>query len=193
MPPEKQFLRKQIVDFAFEIAKEEGLDGISVRKVAGKMGSSVAPIYVNFKDIKELKKAVMGKIFEINQQFAEERYTDDWFLNIGIAGLRFAREYSVLFKDLILRETEYLEEFQSQAQTEILKELVKDPELEGFTEEELKDFFLKMQIMQFGIAVMVAYKKLPEEFDEEAQVKLLASAGEDVLIAARYRKEKKQK
>jgi AcrR family transcriptional regulator len=189
MPPRKQFTRQQIIDFAFDVAKEEGLAGITARKVASRMGSSVAPIYVNFKDIEELKKAVMGKLWELNQQMAQERYSDYWFLNVGIAGLRFAREYRVLFQDLMLNNNDYLDEYQQQAMREIVQELSKDPDFAGLNEEVIRDFILKMQVFQFGLAVMVAYKKLPEEYDEEAQVKLLASIGEDVITAARMRQE----
>lgn len=49
-----------------------------------------------------------------------------------------------------------------------------------------------MQKYQIGQAVMVASKKFPEEFDEEAQIKLLPCIGEDVLTAIRVRKEKGQ-
>ena len=43
MGPKVKFTREQIIDTAFEIAQTEGIDSITMRKIAEKMGSSVAP------------------------------------------------------------------------------------------------------------------------------------------------------
>lgn len=61
MPLKPKFTKEQIIDSAFQIAKEEGIDKITIRKVANHLGSSSAPIYVNFKDVQELKRAVIKK------------------------------------------------------------------------------------------------------------------------------------
>lgn len=41
MPPKKKFSEEQIIDAAFEIAKTEGMDSITIRKVAFQMGLSI--------------------------------------------------------------------------------------------------------------------------------------------------------
>ena len=58
MGPKVKFTREQIIDAAFEIARTEGIDSITMRKIAEKMGSSVAPIYVNFNNVDELNEAL---------------------------------------------------------------------------------------------------------------------------------------
>ena len=68
MGPKTKFTREQIIDAAFDIARTEGIDGITMRKIAEKMGSSVAPIYVNFKNIDELIEAIFEKIIEISRK-----------------------------------------------------------------------------------------------------------------------------
>lgn len=59
MPPKKKFSKEQIVEAAFEIAKEEGMSYITIRKVADRLRSSIAPIYVNFDNVEELISVVM--------------------------------------------------------------------------------------------------------------------------------------
>jgi len=65
MGPKVKFTREQIIDAAFEIVQTEGIDSITMRKIAEKMGGSVAPIYVNFKNVDELKDALIEKIISI--------------------------------------------------------------------------------------------------------------------------------
>lgn len=189
MPPKKQFSRSQIVDFAFEVARKEGIDGLTARSVAEKMGSSVAPIYLNFKDIEDLKKAVVQKVFAISRDLLQERYTGDRFLDIGIASLRFARDYSVLFRDLVLKENTYMDDYQQDLGDDVLREMADDPELAGFTAEELGGILLKARTFQVGLSVLVANRLLPPEFDEQAQIDLLASIAADVIAGARRRRQ----
>ncbi len=61
MAPKSKFKKDQIIDAAFEIARTEGIDRITIRKVAEKLGSSIAPIYVNFKEVDELIQEVIKK------------------------------------------------------------------------------------------------------------------------------------
>ena len=101
--PKTKFTREQIIDAAFDIAKSEGIDSITMRKIAEKMGSSVAPIYVNFKNVDELNEALIEKIISISRQLLLEENTGNPFRDIGMASLRFAMEYSVIFRDMVIK------------------------------------------------------------------------------------------
>lgn len=111
MPPKKKFAEKQIIEAAFEIAATEGMDSITIRKVADQLGSSIAPIYVNFTDVEELKRSVIKKIGQLSQQMIQEQNSGNPFRNIGIASLRFAEEYPNLIRDLIMKPNEYMAEY----------------------------------------------------------------------------------
>ena len=191
MPPKKKFSRQQIVDTGFELAKIKGIEGLTARKVADELGSSVAPIYVNFNDIKDLKKAVVDKVFKISREMSKKEVTGDKFLDIGIASLRFAKKYSVLFQELVLKKNDYMEDYDQELGNEIIEEMKNDSELRDFTNEELKIILLKMRVFQLGLSVMIANGLLPEEFDEEAQIELLKSMGSDLITATRLHKEYK--
>ncbi|MFW6270070.1 MAG: TetR/AcrR family transcriptional regulator [Bacillota bacterium] len=185
MPPKKKFTRKQIIEQALEIAKTEGIKGITARKVADKLGSSVAPIYGNFEDIGELRKKVIENIFESSPGKS--------FLDIGIANLRFAEENSVLFRDLLLNNNEYLKELEREAEKDIIKGMTDDPQLQNFNKKELRTISLKMRIFQLGLSVMIAVDLLPVNLEKEKYIKLLGNMGNDIIIAARLREQKNQK
>ncbi|GIQ69494.1 TetR/AcrR family transcriptional regulator [Xylanibacillus composti] len=188
MPPKKKFSKEQIIDAAFEIAKVEGIDHITIRKVADQLESSIAPIYVNFKDVEELKREVVKKIVALSHQLLLEQDTGNPFHDIGVASLRFAKEYSVLFRDFIMKQNDYLETYDQDLGNDLIEIMKKDSDLGGFTTEELSIILLKMRVFSAGLSVMVANGLLPEEFGEERGVELLDSTAEDVIIAARHRK-----
>ncbi|MEB1808801.1 MAG: TetR family transcriptional regulator [Bacillaceae bacterium] len=188
MPPKKKFSQSQIIDAAFEIAKNEGLSQISIRKVADRLGSSIAPIYVNFTDVEDLKRAVMKKVMELSEQKVKEQNTGNPFQDLGIASLKFAEEYPVLVRDLALNPNEYIQEYDQEM--DFVSLMKQDPTLEGFTDEELMMIFLKMRAFQLGMTMMVANRLLPKELTMDQMIELSGSAAEDIISATRLRKDK---
>lgn len=187
MGPKVRFTREQVVDAAFEIAKKEGIDKVTMRKLAGKMGSSVAPIYANFRDVAELTEALIEKIVRISQQLLSEESTGNPFEDIGRASLRFAREYPVLFRDLVMKNSDYMEGYDERMVPALIDEMKSDPKLAGFTADELRAILLKMKIFQLGLSVTVA-NGLLKGYGEQELLGLLSSAAEDVVRSARLRR-----
>ncbi|MGI2296349.1 TetR/AcrR family transcriptional regulator [Paenibacillus sp. GXUN7292] len=111
MPPKPKFSKEQIINSAFHIAKIEGLDKITIRKVADHLGGSSAPIYVNFNDVGELKRSVIHKIVDLSQQMLREYRSGNPFRDIGIASLKMAIEYPVLIRDFVLKPNDYLKDY----------------------------------------------------------------------------------
>lgn len=188
MGPKIKFTKEHIIDIAFEIAKTEGIDSITMRKIAEKMGSSVAPIYVNFKNNNELIEALIERVISISQQLLIEENTGNPFQDMGRASLRFAMEYSVLFRDLVIKNNIYMKDYDEKMMPSLIIEMKKDPELEDFTEDELKTILLKMRIFQLGLSIMVANDLLPEDYEEQDLVDILSSAANDVIRSARLGK-----
>lgn len=186
MGPKVRFTREQIVEAAFDIAQAEGLDHVTMRKIAERMGSSVAPIYANFADSNELTEALLEKIVSVSRELLATESTGHPFADIGRASLRFAKEYSVLFRDLVLKRNDYLKGYDERMVPTLIAELQRDPELADFTEDELKAILLKMKVFQLGLSVMVA-NDLLKGYGERDLMGLLSSAADDVIVSARLR------
>lgn len=189
MPPKKKFSTEQIIEAAWTIAKEEGIDSMTIRKVADQLGSSIAPIYVNFSDVEELKQAVVKKVSQMGQQMIHEQNTGSPFGDIGAASLQFAQEYPELFRDLAMKPNDYLQNYDQNMGAELVNHMKADPELTGFEEQELRMILLKMRAFQTGLTMMVVNRQLPPEFDLKSMRELLDSVAEDVVIAAKLRKQ----
>jgi AcrR family transcriptional regulator len=188
MGPKVKFTREQIIDAAFEIAQTEGIDSITMRKIAEKMGGSVAPIYVNFKNVDELKDALIEKIISISRRFITEENTGNPFRDIGNASLRLATEYSVIFRDLIVKGGKYMHGYDEKMTPVLIEEMQRDPELNGFSVDELKTILLKMRIFQLGLSTMAANGLLPKEYTKQEMTDILSSTAADVIMSAKLRK-----
>lgn len=192
MPPKNKFTKEQIIDAAFDIAKEEGLDSVVIRKVADRIGSSIAPIYVNFDNVEELKSAVIAKLVRKSKEILDEQDSGSPFLDIGMASLFVARDFSALFMDLIMKPNTYLQQYNQAMEQDLIARIQNDQNLQGFNEQETMNILLKMKIFQTGLSVMVANKLLPEVFSEDTVKQLLAETGNDVIAAARLKSSQEQ-
>lgn len=183
MAPKTQFSREQIVDAAFRIAGRDGMDGITARKIAAELGSSVAPVYVNFGDIEKLRDAVVDKIVQTSREILEETGTGRPFRDIGLASLRFAQRYPVISRDLTLRPNRYLEEYRSRMDVPLAGRLDDDPDLAKLSPDQRRGLLFKMQVFQTGLTVMTSTGQLPEEITESELIGIMERAAEDFIAA----------
>lgn len=182
MAPKAKYSREEIITAAFTIAAAEGLDAISARKVAEHLGCSVAPLYVNFRTLEELVAAVIEKVNVISAEILASAGGSDEFEKIGRASLTFAREYPVLFRDLVLRPNSRLENF-GKAHDDLAEVLAADRKLGRLGFEDRRRLFLKMQIFQTGLQVMIANGLTPSWLSPEEAEELLLETGQDLLEA----------
>jgi AcrR family transcriptional regulator len=173
MPPRVKFKKEQIVETALAIAKKEGYEGISIRKVADRLGCSIAPIYVNFETVEDLKEEVMRAIVTLGNRMVEEAESGHPFRDIGVASLRFASEYPVLFSEMILHRNTYLKDYSDQADEGFIDIMQGDPDLQGIDKSDLRRLLVQMRAFQTGLGVMIANGSLPPDLDSDDQLHML--------------------
>src|SRR5699024_5754613 len=152
-------------------------------------GSTIAPIYVNFNNVEELKDEVLQRTITIGNQLIEEQHTGSTFMDIGIASLKFARDYPVFFRDLNMKPNKNMDNYENILGNKLTDQMKNDPELQEFTAEELKIMILKMRIFQTGLSMMIANGQLSPDIDEEEAIHLLKNTGEDIIIATQQRRQ----
>ncbi|CAM3517506.1 MULTISPECIES: TetR/AcrR family transcriptional regulator [Paenibacillus] len=186
MAPKPKFTKQDIILAAFDIARAEGLDSVSIRKVADRLGCSIAPIYVNFADAEELLQRVVEHALHVAKQMITGQRTGQPFRDIGMASLRFAREFPLLYRDLIMKNNPYMKHNEEQL-NEVVELMKEDPGLAGFSGEELRALLIKMQTFQTGLSVMVANDLFTTSVNEEQVMAMMNEAAEDFIRAARLR------
>lgn len=187
MPPKTKFNKENIVEAAFEIAKENGFSAITARSVAKRLGCSVAPIYVNFETIDDLIEAVVMRVFAVSDELLAKQQGTDLFEKIGKASLAFAREYPILFRELILQPNQYMTSYET-LENAMIEALAEDESMYGFTQEQRKKLFFKMRVFQMGLSAMIANGHMPAWLDDKESEKLLLEVGEELLLVQKMKR-----
>ncbi|MDA3845023.1 MAG: helix-turn-helix domain containing protein [Vallitaleaceae bacterium] len=184
MAPKVQFTKEELVETAFQLAIEEGLAKLTVRKVATRLGCSVAPIYVNFSNANDLNQAVLEKIATTVWGYLTKSYTDIGFLNMGIGQILFAKDYPRLFNDLMVSGENCMDLSESD-QNRMLDIMGEDSILEGFTREDNASLLLKMSLFTHGISSSIANGLIPKPFHINDLVDLLDETGFQLIASMR--------
>ena len=69
MPPAIKTDRKAIINAVMEIIDESGWSAVSARSVAERLGISTQPIYREFADMDEVRRAAIERGFEIFTEY----------------------------------------------------------------------------------------------------------------------------
>ena len=159
MPPKPKFSQEEILDAAFQLARENGIEAVKAREVGQKLGCSSRPIFTFFSGMEDLQNAVREKADEIFSAYL--RVADDYDLTFKMRGLqmiRFAKEEPNLFQLLFMRERSPLP-FETLVQTKIgnfesdIKTIQRDYEV---TEEEAVRLFTHLLLKTYSICALCA-------------------------------------
>lgn len=192
MPPSQKFSREQILQTAYEIAKKEGLDQINARRIAGELKCSTQPIYHNFSTMRELKEQVMERIIATYTAYMEKgAKAKRAYLGMGMAYIRFAKDYPSFFQELFMRESglspaDYIEN--NQVGREVIH---KGRAFTGLTEAEQKEFHLKVWMFTHGLAALSASNTV--NFTDTQIQTLLAETTGEMLVGFQNMREREEK
>lgn len=180
MPFKSKFSKEDIINAAFEIAEEQGLQAITARTVAKKINGSVAPIYFNFENIDELIRAVVMKVFSITQKIMNAQSSNSIYENMGRAGFEFANRYPVFFRDLVLQPNPYIKSYE-QTEDAMLQSLDHDPKTSTLSIIERKHLILKMKALQIGFQTLIANDQIPSWITKDEVEELFINLGYQIL------------
>lgn len=165
---------EMILETAFAMAREEGYEGVTARRIAAKAGCSTQPIFRLFAGMEELTEKVYAQAVEFFVAYYESfpRENREPFVNLGLCYIRFAEEEKQLFRLLFLskvRGTRSMYELLNGSQGAVSGEVAK-AQAAGCLNP--GDLFMKMWIFIHGAACM----NITGDFDlsyEETQALLL--------------------
>lgn len=103
MPPKIKFRKEDIVKAAFGIAQKKGIDAVTAREIAKKLGMSVGPVFTWFETMEQLKAEVYELAKARYREYIEQGLAGDIpFLGVGQQYIRFAKDEPELYKLLFL-------------------------------------------------------------------------------------------
>lgn len=109
MARKETITKNDILNAAFEMARQEGLEEVSARTLAAKAGCSTQPIFRVYKNMEELGEEVFAKAIDFFEAYYESfpRKNDTPFVNLGLAYISFAQQESQLFRLLFLAQNRH--------------------------------------------------------------------------------------
>ncbi len=192
MAPKTKFTREEVIKAAIGVVEEYGLNSLTARNVAVKLGSSTAPVYQHFAAMDELALAVIKETQRMLLEYISRPYTDRVFLNMGTGIGTFACEHSRLYRALMLEGDSYsdvVHEFFDALESE----MTKDKRFVSLTDSERHVLLRKMWTFTHGLASLICVG-LIKDCNQEFIVNSLVDVGTDVIGAtlAKHKKNAKK-
>ena len=152
--PKQKVTREMVVEAAFQIAREQGMEQVLVKNLAARLNCSTQPIYSYAENMDQLRQTVEEETLRFVDRFVKKRIDpDDLFRSIGRAHIAFAKEEPHLFKIFILQSRKGINGLSSLAQGNSGVELYIARQL-GISTEAAQQLHLNMLIFTTGLGLV---------------------------------------
>lgn len=173
MPPKAKYTREEIIEIAFQMARENGIESVVARELGKKMGTSSSPIFTAFKNMEELQLEVRDRAMQEFESFIKDalNYTPA-FKYVGVKMVQFSMQEPKLFQLLYMKEHEESQKFEDLVYelgdtVEVCVEVMQSDY--ALTRAEAELVFKQVWMHTFAICVLAANKVCrfkPEEISE---------------------------
>lgn len=159
MPTKIRISKDMILDAAFKIVRQDGMEKLSNRELANKLKCSIRPIYYQFENVEAMQKELYMKIEQYFYKFILDNMVEGIpkYKQVGINYIKFAQKEKKLFQTLFMTDTGLTPDAFVAKDGKDYKEIEKLIKISAdLKEEDIKDFHTKMWIFCHGIATLVA-------------------------------------
>lgn len=103
MPRKPKYSKDEIAQYGLKIVEEKGMESLTARELAQSLGTTVAPIFVHYPSMDELKQDVRMLAQEIYHNYIQQGLQEEIpFLGVGMQYIAFAKEKPELYYLLFL-------------------------------------------------------------------------------------------
>jgi len=189
MPPKPKITRQMILDAAFNIARNEGVDKITARSISEQLRCSTQPVLYYYATVDEIKKEAYNMADEYHSNYIMNMANDygNPMLTIGMNYIRFAIEERNLFHFLFQTNG-----FSGESIISLIDSEDNFPVLEILQQElntapeEAKNIFSTLFIFAHGYASLYANNNM--NYNEETVVSALEKAFTGAVYAVNQEK-----
>lgn len=176
MPPKPRITREMILDAAYAIAREQGIDLVNARAIAQQLGCSTQPVLYHFSHVEDIRREVYRMADSYHSAFLMQ-LTDDKnpMISIGLNYIRFAEQEKPLFRLLFQSDNFAGQNIAGLVDTPellpVLEILQQEAEL---SPDQAKILFKTLMMLVHGIASMLANNTM--EYNEKEIIPMLEMA-----------------
>lgn len=190
MPPKARITKEMIIEAAFQLVRENGIESVNARTVSERLHCSTQPIMYCFKTIEEMKAAVYEKADLYHSEFLMNTDEDNPLMGIGLNYIRFAVQeknlFILLFQTSGIRQKNMEELMNAEELSPMIGALQQEV---GLDEGKARDIFATLAFFTHGYASLLANNAIL--YDEESIQKLLDDLFEGACAAQMMKTENK--
>lgn len=157
MARKKTITREQILKAAHEVVASEGFSKFTARNIATKMKCSTQPIYLEFKNMDDLKQTLIQDIFDyLSTEVFTREVTGNKLVDFGLNYIDFATSEKRLYRALYLEDSGNGELMQETSFEWFKKVSSTDPEYSTLSDEQFQSVYMGFWIMTTGLASLMS-------------------------------------
>ncbi len=109
MARKESITKDDIINAAFAILQEEGIEQVTARKLAARANCSTQPIFRVYKNMEELAEELFGKACDFFGDYYRQipKSTVTPFVHLGLVYIKFAEEHKRIFQFIFLSEKRF--------------------------------------------------------------------------------------
>lgn len=166
--PKQRITKDMVVDAAFKIARQSGIEKVLVKSIADELGCSVQPIYSYCKNMDGLREEVGNKARDFIKEFIVSRIDKrELFHSTGRAYIQLAKEEPHILKIFILQERRNISSlkdiYETETNPQIAQAIAKDLDISVETARQLH---LNMLIYTIGLGTIFSVSSPGIPIDE---------------------------
>lgn len=185
MARKKEIFKQQILEVAYKMAIENGVDSLTARKVAEAADCSTQPIYLEFKNMNDLRHQVLEMIQEkLKSSVFEESFVGDPLIDLELSYIYFAAKHPQLFRAMYV-EGKFGSANISEFSMEIgLRKLEESYPENDFSEDKKRNIVTGSWIIATGIGALVATGMI--EINQDQMVEIISAQINDFILNDRF-------
>lgn len=156
MARKKTITKDQILSAAYEVVATEGFSKFTARNIANKMNCSTQPIYLEFKNMDDLKEELFEKIhYYLANDIFPVKHTENTIVDLALNYIHFAKNESKLYRALYLEEYgggKRMQEFSYNYFSNMVKN---DPTYKDLDDTQIQSLLFGTWIIATGIAALM--------------------------------------
>lgn len=155
----KEIYKQRILDAAYKLAVRGGIESLTARNIAKAVNCSTQPIYLEFKNMQDLRNQVLARISdELKSNTLQQNFTGEPLIDLDLSYLYFAKEHVDLFRAMFVDG-----KFGNQMIVDTLMGLGLEKfkqqfDAEQFSEERLNHIVISNWIAATGLATLLINK-----------------------------------
>lgn len=156
MARKKTITKEQILSAAYDLVATEGFSKFTARNIAAKMKCSTQPIYLEFKNMDDLKEVLFERIHDyLSKEVYPVVHTGHTIIDLSLNYIHFAKNENKLYRALFLEEYGDGRRMQEFSYNYFSNAVKKDPAYQNLSSEEIESLHMGTWIVATGLAALM--------------------------------------